>query len=683
MLGRALTLFVTSLTLSTVGTVHVAQAAAKGASVPAPLRSLSSGLVVAINASESQRVLDGRQATQTELEQSIAALVDHANGSATPTASASTATVMLSGSGATPGTASTGTLSVSTQPVTVTPERIIRRVAYTQSQVQATAPQRQPAGSVTLTAPPTTATQIVATAAQAQGTVELQVTPVVVSESVAPPSGYAPTANGVYVPVQYTASSAQRHNTAASGRLPGSGPALNVAAAWTEVDSDRSTGLFLGPEHSRVPDSRPTAPMTEPGSQPTASPSQFESAPSADSSSGSPVDPNREYPRYPLLSQAPATSLYGMRWGRLHAGVDLGVPVGTPVVASLPGRVVHAGWMDGYGNTVVIRHLDGSIETLYGHLSQFYVQVGQSVAQSQLIAASGSTGYSTGPHLHFEMRQQTAGQWHAVDINQIVATAAQQLNAPHTATALVQSRPVDAIAGPEIRVGLSTQARSVQVTASATAYLTTGDGTAFARLSPFQPLSLVHSADGPRAGASRLPSLFFVQPQGGAIAVNGVWYRGRVLIADLPGGLTVVNWVNLEAYLVSVVGSEAYPSWKPDALKAQAIAARSYALWHRFNPASQWYDLAAGPQYQAYEGIQKEFNTTLQAVSETRGQVLVKNGGVVQALYAATQSLTDTYHNGFGLSQWGAAAMAASGYDYLTILGQFYPGSQLALIPSG
>ncbi|MEE3717538.1 LysM peptidoglycan-binding domain-containing protein [Tumidithrix elongata RA019] len=98
------------------------------------------------------------------------------------------------------------------------------------------------------------------------------------------------------------------------------------------------------------------------------------------------------------------TSGFGWRWGRVHQGIDIAAPVGTPVMAAATGVIDYAGWNDGgYGNMIDIRHPDGTI-TRYGHLSAIYVTEGQSVSQTQVIAAMGSTGFSTGPHLHFEIR---------------------------------------------------------------------------------------------------------------------------------------------------------------------------------------------------------------------------------------------------------------------------------------
>ena len=100
---------------------------------------------------------------------------------------------------------------------------------------------------------------------------------------------------------------------------------------------------------------------------------------------------------------APISSGFGYRWGRLHAGIDLPVAEGTPVHAAAAGTVRIAGWVGGYGNYVCIQH-EGALSTCYGHNSRLAVSVGQRVSQGQVIAASGNTGHSTGPHVHFETR---------------------------------------------------------------------------------------------------------------------------------------------------------------------------------------------------------------------------------------------------------------------------------------
>ena len=97
------------------------------------------------------------------------------------------------------------------------------------------------------------------------------------------------------------------------------------------------------------------------------------------------------------------TSPFGFRWGRLHAGIDLAAPVGTPIRAADSGTVVIAAFTGGYGNYTCIQH-SGSLSTCYGHQTSFATSAGASVSQGQVIGTVGNTGNSTGPHLHFETR---------------------------------------------------------------------------------------------------------------------------------------------------------------------------------------------------------------------------------------------------------------------------------------
>ena len=108
--------------------------------------------------------------------------------------------------------------------------------------------------------------------------------------------------------------------------------------------------------------------------------------------------------RFSLPTVGELTSGYGSRWGRIHEGIDLANDAGTKIKAARSGRVVYNGWYGGYGYTVMIEH-DQGYATLYGHLSEAIVENGQYVKGGQVIAYMGSTGESTGPHLHFEVRK--------------------------------------------------------------------------------------------------------------------------------------------------------------------------------------------------------------------------------------------------------------------------------------
>ena len=111
------------------------------------------------------------------------------------------------------------------------------------------------------------------------------------------------------------------------------------------------------------------------------------------------------------LADSRVSSLFGPRVhpiygvGRMHNGIDFTAPTGTPIRAAHDGVVVIAAPQGGYGNTVVIDHGNG-VGTLYGHMSAFTVREGDVVRRGDIVGAVGSTGLSTGPHLHFEVRRE-------------------------------------------------------------------------------------------------------------------------------------------------------------------------------------------------------------------------------------------------------------------------------------
>jgi peptidoglycan hydrolase-like amidase len=123
-----------------------------------------------------------------------------------------------------------------------------------------------------------------------------------------------------------------------------------------------------------------------------------------------------------------------------------------------------------------------------------------------------------------------------------------------------------------------------------------------------------------------------------------------------------------------------HPTANKEALKAQAVAARSYALVHMIRPASKWYHLGATQRWQVYKGITTEYNSTINAVRSTKGQILSYKGGIVESLYAATDDIVMNVHQGRGMSQTGAYQLADSGYSYQQILANYYPGVSLGII---
>ncbi|NEP61166.1 MAG: SpoIID/LytB domain-containing protein [Symploca sp. SIO2G7] len=179
----------------------------------------------------------------------------------------------------------------------------------------------------------------------------------------------------------------------------------------------------------------------------------------------------------------------------------------------------------------------------------------------------------------------------------------------------------------------------------------------------------------------QLPQTVLLNPtQGGLVLVGERWYRGNLFLRVQADSLLAVNHVNLEAYLKGVVGSEMPASWPMEALKAQAIAARSYALVHSFRPANPLYDLGDSQRWQVYKGVNGEWNTTTQAVRETTGMFLSYQGEVFESMYAATDEIVAKAFQGKGMSQTSAKNLAQQGYNYLEILDTYYPGTGLALL---
>lgn len=149
---------------------------------------------------------------------------------------------------------------------------------------------------------------------------------------------------------------------------------------------------------------------------------------------------------FPLAMPAPITSLFGWRqhpiFGdrRFHTGTDLGAPEGTPVVATKDGEVAIADYLGGYGLTVILHHEAGTQETRYAHLSRILVRPGEVVQQGDVVGLVGSTGNSTGPHLHFELRELTAQGWVLINpdelMNYTVASLVDVINNPLQALGL-------------------------------------------------------------------------------------------------------------------------------------------------------------------------------------------------------------------------------------------------------
>jgi len=194
---------------------------------------------------------------------------------------------------------------------------------------------------------------------------------------------------------------------------------------------------------------------------------------------------------------------------------------------------------------------------------------------------------------------------------------------------------------------------------------------------------------------------------GGFVSVKRKWYRGEFMLYNDGDGLTVINDIPIEEYLRGVVPSEMPSGWEHDAHKAQAIAARSYALANLGKRAKYGYDLKDTPEDQAYGGASAETVGTNDAVSETAGIVLVHDGKIIPAYYSASAggktlsagqvwmkdlaflksvpSFDDGIKkngHGVGMSQYGANNLAKKGYNAYQILKYFYSNVKFAKINS-
>jgi Stage II sporulation protein len=233
----------------------------------------------------------------------------------------------------------------------------------------------------------------------------------------------------------------------------------------------------------------------------------------------------------------------------------------------------------------------------------------------------------------------------------------------------------------EIRVAISTGTPSLVVGSSTASEVIDAQGKVIGKIGAKEGTNVVPDGQFIRIGKWQTAAGVWLKPaKGGMVFVNDRWYRGDLLLVSQGNSLLAVNYVDLESYIASVVGAEVSPSWPMAALKAQAIAARSYAIVHYLRPAHDLYDLGNTERWQVYRGLDAEWNTTRQAVQETHGVFLSYKGGVVESMYAASDDIVTNVFGGVGMSQNGALKLAEQGYNYQQILGTYYPGTGLAWV---
>jgi stage II sporulation protein D len=238
--------------------------------------------------------------------------------------------------------------------------------------------------------------------------------------------------------------------------------------------------------------------------------------------------------------------------------------------------------------------------------------------------------------------------------------------------------PVDAYIEMHVSIG---KGSTIAFASNTALNLTDEKGNKLGNVAATQAHTAQISGGGITIDGQSFPAKTFIEPApSGLLYLNNRPYRGKLLLASDGGTLHAVNYINLRHYLYSVVASEVSPSWSPEAIKAQAVAARSYALTYYFKPANSLYHIGSDEHFQVYSGTQREDDRSNQAVDVTSGEYVSYKGGVVQSLYAASDDIVAEAFAGRGMSQLGAKSLAEKGYKYDQILANYYPSTKVGKI---
>lgn len=186
----------------------------------------------------------------------------------------------------------------------------------------------------------------------------------------------------------------------------------------------------------------------------------------------------------------------------------------------------------------------------------------------------------------------------------------------------------------ELRVAIQKDVDNLKVGSSTSAIVRDGQGKQIGKLEPLSSLAAQPKGSGITINNRVNGGELIIEPlDNGYVWIGDRWYRGKTRLIRQGESLTAINYVDLEQYLYSVVGAEAVSSWPIEALKAQAVAARSYALYKRNTEASSIYDVDTTVGTQAYKGLDTEYTTTHQAVDDTLGQIMTYDNKVILAAF--------------------------------------------------
>ncbi|MEB3294420.1 MAG: SpoIID/LytB domain-containing protein [Synechococcales bacterium] len=204
----------------------------------------------------------------------------------------------------------------------------------------------------------------------------------------------------------------------------------------------------------------------------------------------------------------------------------------------------------------------------------------------------------------------------------------------------------------ELRVAIEQDVPKVRIGSSVNAVVRNGSGQVLGEIQGMSGFEAQRRNNAVVMDRWQAP-LISIEPKdkNGVVWIGDRWYRGRAVVKLTGSSLTAVNYVDLEHYLYSVLGGEMNGNWPQQALKAQAVAARSYALYRRQRYGTAVFDLCDTAQCQVYRGVQDESAGTQQAVNATAGQVLTHNGRIIEALFHSssggyTENVEDVWRSG-------------------------------------
>ncbi len=187
----------------------------------------------------------------------------------------------------------------------------------------------------------------------------------------------------------------------------------------------------------------------------------------------------------------------------------------------------------------------------------------------------------------------------------------------------------------QLRVAVEKGVARLKVGSSTNAIVKDASGQKLGDIAAMNAFYATPSEGGVAVNTMRAGAVWIEPLAGGYVYIGDFWYRGEVLVIPSNKGLTAINYVDLEQYLYSVLGSEMSASWPLEALKAQAVAARTYAIYKQQKERNAFYDLSNTQASQVYQGVAKEFSSTQTAVNATAGQVLTYGNQLILSVFHA------------------------------------------------